>query len=130
MARVAAIRSQSMGGGRLYGGPVGSNSMHRVNENGDPELLNMANGRQFLIPNGRGNVVSNKDAGGGNAGMPPVTIINSGPPVTARPEMDEQGRLKIFIDAAVNEIAGQLATGRGKAAQGMQQGFKVQRNIK
>lgn len=130
MARVSAIRSQSMGGGRLYGGPVGANSMHRVNENGQPELLNMANGRQFLIPNGRGNVVSNNDAAGGNGGVPAVTIINNGPPITARAEMDDQGRIKMIVDAAVNEVAGQLATGRGKAAQGMQQGFKVQRNIK
>jgi len=128
MARVSAIRSQSMGGGRLYGGPVGANSMHRVNENGQPELLNMANGRQFLIPNGRGNVVSNKDSGGNSGGSPSVTIINNGAPITARAEMDGD-RIRLIVDQAVDAVATSLATGKGKPAQGLRAGYNVNRNI-
>ncbi|MNZ27347.1 hypothetical protein D3C78_445630 [compost metagenome] len=63
LARVAAIRSQGAPG-RLYGGPVQASQMYRVNENGAPEVFNAANGRQYMIPNGRGEVVSNADAAG------------------------------------------------------------------
>jgi len=69
MARVAAIRSQSVGG-RQYGGPVAPGGMYRINENGAPEVFNAANGQQYMLPNSRGEVVSNADAaGGGGAGM-------------------------------------------------------------
>lgn len=59
---VGSISGVSMGGGRQYGGGVAPNKMHRINENGQPEVLNMANGQQYLLPNSRGQVVSNKDA--------------------------------------------------------------------
>jgi TP901 family phage tail tape measure protein len=61
MARVAAIRSQSMSG-KALGGPVQASGMYRVNETGAPEIFNAANGRQYMMPNTRGEVVSNKDA--------------------------------------------------------------------
>lgn len=64
MARVQQIRSQSMPG-RQYGGPVAAGQMYRVNENGAPEVFNAANGQQYMIPNKRGEVVSNADASGG-----------------------------------------------------------------
>lgn len=64
-----------VGGGRQYGGPVAAGAMHRINENGAPEVLNTANGRQYLLPNSRGEVVSNKDAQGGNGGAAPTIII-------------------------------------------------------
>lgn len=76
---ISNIQSISMGGGRQYGGPVQPNAMHRVNENGKPEIFNAANGRQYMIPNQRGEVVSNRDASRsgsrGNSGMT-VTIGN------------------------------------------------------
>lgn len=67
---ISNISSISMGSGRQYGGPVQPNAMHRVNENGKPEIFNAANGRQYMIPNQRGEVVSNRNAtrGGGNRG--------------------------------------------------------------
>lgn len=64
MARVQQIRSQSMPG-RQYGGPVSAGQMYRVNENGAPEVFNAANGQQYMIPNRRGEVVSNSNASGG-----------------------------------------------------------------
>lgn len=51
---VSSISSVTMGGGRQYGGPVHAGAMHRVNENGQPEVLNMANGRQYLLPGSSG----------------------------------------------------------------------------
>ncbi|EKO3894322.1 tape measure protein [Vibrio metschnikovii] len=59
-------------GGRLYGGSVKENGMYRINENGAPEVFNAANGQQYMLPNTRGEVVSNKDASGGGG----VTTIN------------------------------------------------------
>ena len=73
---ISNISSVSMGGGRQYGGAVSPGSMHRINENGAPEIFNAANGQQFMLPNRRGEVVSNRDAtgggmgGGGNASRP------------------------------------------------------------
>src|SRR5690606_37241227 len=55
-------------GGRQYGGPTQPGKMYRINENGAPEVFNAANGQQFMMANSRGQVVSNKDATGGNGG--------------------------------------------------------------
>lgn len=65
------------GGGRLYGGGVDAAKMYRINENGQPEVFNAANGQQFMLPNRRGEVVSNRDATGGEGsaqGWPMVNI--------------------------------------------------------
>lgn len=55
--------------GRANGGPVSAGNMYRVNEGGAPEVFNAANGQQFMLPNQRGEVVSNKDASGGGGGI-------------------------------------------------------------
>ena len=65
---ISGISSISMGGGRQYGGAVSPGSMHRINENGAPEIFNAANGQQFMLPNRRGDVVSNSDATSGASG--------------------------------------------------------------
>lgn len=74
---VPAMMGLFGGSGRLYGGAVQAGGMYRVNENGAPEVFNAANGRQYMLPNQRGEVVSNKDAtsGGGAAGGMTVNII-------------------------------------------------------
>lgn len=59
---VSNIASVSMAGGRQYGGPVDASKMYRINENGRPEVFQAANGQQYMLPNRRGEVVSNKDA--------------------------------------------------------------------
>ncbi len=64
---LSAISSASFGG-RQYGGPAQPGKMYRINENGAPEVFNAANGQQFMMANSRGQVVSNKDATGGNGG--------------------------------------------------------------
>lgn len=101
MAQVANIRSQSMGGGRLYGGPVGGNAMHRINENGKPEIFNAANGRQFLLPNTKGEVVSNSDATGGRGGW--GGAYGGSAPVTVNQTINVAGRVD-------NYTANQMAT--------------------
>lgn len=76
---ISAISGTSMGGGRQYGGPVGPNKMHRIHENGRPEILNAANGQQYLLPNTRGQVVSNRDATSGSGGS---VEVSTAAPVT------------------------------------------------
>lgn len=68
----------AVSGGRQYGGGVQAGSMYRVNETGAPEIFNAANGRQYMMPNSRGEVVSNKDAtaGSGGGGSAIVNIHN------------------------------------------------------
>jgi len=61
---VSSISSVSMGSGKLYGGAVSAGKAYRINETGKPEILNTASGKQFLLPNSRGKVVSNSDAVG------------------------------------------------------------------
>lgn len=76
MSVVSAIGGASYGG-RQYGGPVAASRMYRINENGAPEVFNAANGQQFMLPNRRGEIVSNREAGGGEGsaqGWPMVNI--------------------------------------------------------
>lgn len=83
MASVAAATASIIGnissismGGRQYGGPVAANGLYRINENGAPEIFNAANGQQYMLPNTRGEVVSNKDAtsGSGYSQAPKITV--------------------------------------------------------
>lgn len=55
--------------GRANGGPVQAGNMYRINEGGAPEVFNAANGQQFMLPNQRGEVVSNKNATAGGGGV-------------------------------------------------------------
>jgi tape measure domain-containing protein len=70
---VSSISSVAMSG-KALGGPVQSDQMYRVNETGSPEIFNAANGRQYMMPNTRGEVVSNKDAQGGGSGGVTVNV--------------------------------------------------------
>ncbi len=65
LAQVANIRSQTMGGGRRYGGAVNDNKYYRVNEDGRPEIFKGSDGNQYMMPNQRGEVVSHDNAIGG-----------------------------------------------------------------
>ena len=68
MAAAIPAMMSMFGGGREHGGPVDPSKFYRVNEGGKPELLNVGN-KQYLMPNQRGEVVSNKDATAGGGGM-------------------------------------------------------------
>ena len=101
-------------GGKALGGPVQADGMYRVNETGAPEIFNAANGRQYMMPNSRGDVVSNKDAtsGGGSSAAPIVNVNNyTGQTATATSKYSEADRA--FI---VDVIVGDQMSG-GKTAQ-------------
>lgn len=73
-ALLATMALAKSAGGRQYGGGVQAGSMYRVNETGAPEIFNAANGRQYMMPNSRGEVVSNKDATAGSSGGGGVVV--------------------------------------------------------
>ena len=102
------------GGGRQYGGGVAAGGMYRVNETGAPEIFNAANGRQYMMPNQRGEVVSNKDAtsGGGGSSAPIVNVNNySGQQANASAKFSEADRTWV-VDVIVGDMQG-----GGKTAQ-------------
>lgn len=111
MASVAAATASIVGNigsvamsGRALGGPVQANEMYRVNETGSPEIFNAANGRQYMMPNQRGEVVSNKDASAGTG--EPTVIVNiqnnaEGSTATATSRTDNR---QTIIDVVVSDI--------------------------
>lgn len=111
----------ALSGGRRYGGPVNPGSMYQVNESGDPEMLTVG-AKQYLMPNARGEVVSNSDATGGNGGITFIVNNSASNLVTATPSYDESTKT---VTLAVNEVARQLATRTGPVSKGLQGGYNV-----
>ncbi|MNJ30085.1 hypothetical protein D3C77_246720 [compost metagenome] len=91
--------------GKALGGPVQANGMYRVNETGAPEIFNAANGRQYMMPNQRGEVVSNKDATAGGGSAAPIVNINnySGQAATASSKWSDADR-RFIIDVVVGDM--------------------------
>lgn len=116
VAGLAAMPSLLSGvSGKALGGPVQAGGMYRVNETGAPEIFNAANGRQYMMPNSRGDVVSNKDAtsGGGGAGAAPIVNVNNygNDSAKASAKFSEADR-RWVIDVIVGDGMGDGKTGR------------------
>ncbi len=112
-------------GGRQYGGGVQPNGLYRINENGAPEVFQAANGRQYMLPNTRGEVISNGDATAQGSPQISLQIINNGPPVSATATMDGNN-LRVTLDAVEQDFANKVSSGQGlypKAIEGAY-GFK------
>lgn len=62
------------GSGKALGGPVQAGQAYRINETGKPEVFQAANGRQYMLPNTAGQVISNRDATKGGAATPSVNV--------------------------------------------------------
>lgn len=104
------LLAKSFGGGRRAGGAVNPGSVYRVNEGGAPEIFT-AGGQQYMIPNQRGEVVSNKNAeagaGGGAAIAPVVNIHNySGQAATSSSRYSEADRAFIIDVVVGDQMAG------------------------
>lgn len=97
-AATAGIVSNIAGvqiGSRRHGGPVSPGSMYRVNEGGRPEVFQNNLGQQYMIPNERGKVVSNRDAQGGGGVV--VNIYNAPPGTQAESSEGPDGDQMIDI---------------------------------
>jgi tape measure domain-containing protein len=104
----------SMATGKALGGPVQAGGMYRVNETGAPEIFNAANGRQYMMPNSRGEVVSNKDAtsGGGTGAAPIVNVNNYGNDNAKATAKFSEADRRWVIDVVVGDGMGDGKTGR------------------
>src|SRR5690554_2846198 len=106
---VSNIASVTMAGGRIAGGPVQAGRAYRVNENGAPEVYSAANGQQYMIPNKRGEVISNRDATSGGGVV--INIHNAPPGTTAEQSTGQDG-----VDVIDVWIADFMADGRTAGA--------------
>ena len=112
----------SVAGGRQYGGPVAAGSMYRINENGAPEIYKAANGQQYMLPNTRGEVISNADATAGmNQGSAAATIN-----VTLIEDAARGGQVEQTEDNSVRIFVADIR-GRGEAAQTLEQTYGLTR---
>jgi len=129
VAQAATVAALTFSGGRLEGGPVSAGSIHPINEDGKPEVLEIR-GRQHLIPGKDGKVISNKDAFGG--GGVTVNVINNAA-VEVDVQQIERGEIQIMIDQSAtrvkNDINAELSQGRGSTSRALNKGFGIGRNI-
>lgn len=103
---LATTKALAVAGGRRYGGPVDAGSMYRVNENGRPEVFQAANGQQFMLPNQRGEVVSNEDATAQTgAGVNVVVNINQSAERAGTVSRTSDGETEM-IDIFVADVMG------------------------
>lgn len=68
---MGTMKTAAIAGARKNGGPVDANSMYRVGEDGEPEIL-VVGGKQYLIPGENGQVLSNRQITSGKGG----SIVN------------------------------------------------------
>jgi SLT domain-containing protein len=123
-ASAGVIAGTAMSGGRQYGGPVAANGMYRINENGAPEVFNAANGQQYMLPNTRGEVVSNKDASGGGGTVINVNISQDGSVSTDGGSAMQQFGAEIgqFVEAKFKQLEAQSIRQGGTIWQYSQKG--------
>ncbi|OHC12258.1 MAG: hypothetical protein A2002_09470 [Pseudomonadales bacterium GWC1_66_9] len=106
-----------LAGGRQYGGPTAPGGAYRINENGAPEIWQDNSGRQYMMANRAGQVVSNKEAtaAGGNQGVQVhVNIIQDASRAGQVSQRTEDGA--VFIDAAVADVWGDGRLGKALQA--------------
>lgn len=110
----SAIAAAPIAGGRLYGGNVNPGTMYPVNENGAPEMFTDGT-KQYLMPNTRGEVISNKDAtsAGGGLNVYNNIVNNTSAQVTSSSRVEGEGaNRKLIIDTVVSDIRSGGATRR------------------
>lgn len=113
MARVASIKAQ---GSRRQGGPVAAGGMYRVNEGGAPEIFQNNLGQQYMMPNSRGEVISNKDASGSGGSGVVINIHNA--PEGTRTDQSESPTGEQMIDIWIADF-----TSDGRTANAVQGKF-------
>ncbi|MNJ16341.1 hypothetical protein D3C77_106020 [compost metagenome] len=120
-ANVPAMTALLAVGGRRHGGPVEAGSMYRVNEGGKPEVFN-AGGQQYMIPNQRGEVVSNKDATAGSDGAAAAPNIS----VNLIESADRGGEVQPNDQGGMDIFVAQIRNG-GDAARVMESTYGLKR---
>ncbi|MCR3862352.1 hypothetical protein K3Z96_14450, partial [Pseudomonas aeruginosa] len=110
-------------GGRQYGGPVGAGGMYRINENGAPEVFQAANGRQYMLPNTRGEVVSNRDSSAQYQVQPNIEIhLHEDPSRAGQVQQSRGGDGRTMINMWVDSLLGD-----GEVHQALQGAYGLQK---
>ncbi|MFL3599542.1 tape measure protein [Pseudomonas aeruginosa] len=110
-------------GGRQYGGPVGAGGMYRINENGAPEVFQAANGRQYMLPNTRGEVISNRDASEQLQAQPNIEIhLHEDPARAGQVQQSRGGNGRTMINMWVDSLLGD-----GEVHQALQGAYGLQK---
>ncbi|VEE75798.1 tape measure protein [Pseudomonas aeruginosa] len=110
-------------GGRQYGGPVGGGGMYRINENGAPEVFQAANGRQYMLPNTRGEVISNRDASEQLQVQPNIEIhLHEDPARAGQVQQSRGGDGRTMINMWVDSLLGD-----GEVHQALQGAYGLQK---
>ncbi|WP_197408063.1 tape measure protein [Lampropedia cohaerens] len=126
--------------GRANGGPVGANKLYRVNERGQPEVLNVSGRQYLLMGNQSGNVTAmgrgSSGGGGGWSGASDVRVVieNMGQPLqatSARLETDGMGQvLRVVVEQAtqraVAAVTNSIASGQGGPHQALNSRYAMQ----
>lgn len=126
LAAMAAAIPAMLGmfaGGRQYGGPVGAGGMYRINENGAPEVFQAANGRQYMLPNTRGEVISNRDASEQLQAQPNIEIhLHEDPARAGQVQQSRGGNGRTMINMWVDSLLGD-----GEVHQALQGAYGLQK---
>ena len=123
------------GGGRRHGGPTRGDRMYRVGEGGEPELLNLGPGRQYLIPGDHGRVEPMSHGGGMAAPMatPQVNINVQGnanvESATARQNQSGGFDVDVILKQVDSYVAQGIATGTGQTGRAMKSRYGLKEQV-
>lgn len=116
--------------GRASGGPVEAGKMYRVNERGNPELLNVG-AQQFLMMGNRSGQVTPTSGGAassGSGGAPSVVVnINNNSQSQVTATQSRNGDTSV-IDVLIEAVAGDIRSG-GRVAGAMQGTYGLNRGL-
>ena len=108
-------------GGRQFGGEVSPGGLTPVNENGEPELLQMGN-KSYLLTGDKGGRITLGAKMAANDGGPNITVINNATGVTVIPEITRDEVL-ILVDQAskkaVSQVNRSISSNQGPTARAL-----------
>lgn len=119
------VAAKAFGGGRQYGGAVNADSFYRVNETGAPEMFTASNGRQYMMPNTRGEVTPANKLGGGVS----VVVNNYASGVDVSATQTSDGNVEVTVQRAVAEVASQIASNSGQVWSAIKGATNVQSKL-
>lgn len=121
---IAAFFGSFFGGNRANGGPVTAGRMYEVGENGRPELITNANGKQYLIPGNNSNVSPIVGAVGGAASVS-VIVNNKGAPVNVESQSTRRSPDgKILVELITSTVQAGINNGSFDGSFGNNFGIK------
>lgn len=125
LAVISNLRGVTFGGGRQYGGAVSADSLYRVNETGAPEMFTASNGRQYMMPNTKGEVTPANKLGGGVT----INITNTMADATVSATQSQDGSVEITVQRAVAEVASQIASNNGQVWSALKGATSIQSKL-